>query len=308
MAGFTQTWAGEASNWECDELGHLNMRHYVYKASEARQFLCILLGLAYAFKAGAQASVDVKEFHIVYMSEARPGAPLTYESAITQMDESELTAVHIMRHFNGRPACVITERLVHVSRRTGQAFPWPSRLLKRAKNHMADAPDFSIARGLDAQKPSQPITLERADNLGMSRLGMGVFQPDEADIFGRVTAGAIMGRVTQTVGQFTKAWPENFDDKGVIETPIHGALFEARVIFGAQMLPGDGYIFCSGIESVNKNVRSLVHKMFSPITGEVFASMQGVAGLMDLKLRKHVKTSGENLKNLNALIIKDLSI
>jgi hypothetical protein len=36
--------------------------------------------------------------------------------------------------------------------------------------------------------------------------------------------------------------------------------------------------------------------------------MQGVAGLMDLQARKHVKTSDENLKGLSALIIKDLSI
>ena len=59
--GFVLTWAGECAAWECDELGHLNMRHYVGKFSQARAFLFIQLGLVNAFKARALSTVRVKD-------------------------------------------------------------------------------------------------------------------------------------------------------------------------------------------------------------------------------------------------------
>jgi len=78
---FTLTWAGECSAWECDELGHLNMRHYVYKTAQARAGLIIRMGLANAFKLGATSSIRVKDFHIKYQGEARPGDPLKIEQS-----------------------------------------------------------------------------------------------------------------------------------------------------------------------------------------------------------------------------------
>ena len=50
MDNFMKTWAGECSAWECDGLGHLNMRHYLTKAQQARQMFFIHNGLHDAFK------------------------------------------------------------------------------------------------------------------------------------------------------------------------------------------------------------------------------------------------------------------
>jgi acyl-CoA thioester hydrolase len=94
--GFTLTWAGECSAWECDELGHLNMRHYVGKFSQARKFLFIKLGLVNAFKPRAQSTVRVKNLHIKYLGEARPGQPLKIMSAILTVEEQTLSLCHIM--------------------------------------------------------------------------------------------------------------------------------------------------------------------------------------------------------------------
>jgi len=76
MDGFVLTWAGECSSWECDDLGHLNMRNYVKKFGEARKGLMIRLGLIEAFKPGTSSSIRVRDFHIKYQGEARPGNPL----------------------------------------------------------------------------------------------------------------------------------------------------------------------------------------------------------------------------------------
>jgi len=72
LAGFTLTWAGECSAWECDELGHMNMRHYVHKTDEARRGLIIRLGLNRAFHPGVVSTIRCRDFHIKYQGEARP--------------------------------------------------------------------------------------------------------------------------------------------------------------------------------------------------------------------------------------------
>ena len=75
MGKFLKTWAGECSAWECDGLGHLNMRHYMTKAMQARQMFFIRAGLHEAFKADAFSTVRVTDFHIKYLGEARPDNP-----------------------------------------------------------------------------------------------------------------------------------------------------------------------------------------------------------------------------------------
>ena len=88
LTDFTLTWAGECSAWECDELGHMNMRHYVHKTDEARRSLIIKLGLPRAFHPGVASTVRCRDFHIKYQGEARPGNPLRIDSAILELGES----------------------------------------------------------------------------------------------------------------------------------------------------------------------------------------------------------------------------
>lgn len=301
------SWSGEASNWECDELGHLNMRHYMYKVGQARQMLFIRLGLPHAFKKGAHSTVRVDEFHIKYLAEARPGAPLHIHSAVLDISETSMRLIHVMRHYDGRPACSVTETVSHIARRTGEAFNWPSRLRDAAPDYRADLPDFAAPRGLDLSLPSSPPAYDAAQALGMTAIGVGVFQKHEGDIFGAIPPEAILGRVTETVGNFVQAWPEMILEGPGRDRSISGALFEARVIIHNMALTGEPYEFFSGIRGVNANVRDLVHCLYSPLDGRIWASMQGIGGLMDLKARKHVKTSAQTIADMSALMLDGLN-
>lgn len=309
MGDFAHTWSGEASAWECDELGHLNMRRYMYKCAQARQMLCIMLGLTGSFKKGAYSTVDVREFHIKYLGEVRPGGPISIKSAITDLRKTDMDIVHIMSHPDGRPACTVSERLSHVSRRTYAAFPWPSRLHNAAADFTIAFPDIAKSKGIDLSQAPSAMSEDAAKTAGMRLIGRGVFQPGEADIFGRITAQALLGRVTETVGQFSSAWPEMFsDDFTSGKSHIHGALLEARVILGVQAEPGDAYNFYSGVAGANPNVRTLVHKIYNAVTGAQIASKQGVGCLMDLNSRRHVKTPIETVEALNAAAVPGLKI
>jgi len=46
------------------------------------------------------------------------------------------------------------------------------------------------------------------ETLGAAHIGAGVFQPAELDVFSCVTGQALLGRITESVGNFYALWPE----------------------------------------------------------------------------------------------------
>lgn len=306
MSGFIQTWAGECSAWECDDLGHLNMRHYMTKARQARQMLIIRMGLDEAFKSDTVSSIRVSKFHIKYMGEARPGNPLRIESAVLNLGETDARLCHMMYHVDGRLAASIVETVEHISLHTRQAFHWPKRTRTIAAKYTAEQPMPSLPRGV---KYDEVIPTPNADDLtswGVRCIGSGVFQPHEIGPTGRIGAQGFLGRTTETIGHVHEAWPEMYEDD-YREAGGSAALLEAFITMGRTAEAGDGYDFYSGIHSVNEHTRRLVHNLVDVVTGENLFSMTGIGCLFNVKTRKLVKTTPENIERLNNSAISAFS-
>ena len=300
-------WAGECSAWECDDLGHLNMRHYMTKVQQARQSLVIQLGLHDAFKANAQSSLRVTKFHIKYLGEARPGDPLRIESAILHLGETDMQLCHIMYHSDDRLACTVTEWVDHIYLRSGNAFPWPSRVLNAANAFTAsEQPLPSKPRGLTYNEVYPTPTAQQLIDWNVKQIGAGVYQPFEIGISGNIVPQAFLGRTTETLGQFRSAWPEMYDEDYRAASGS-AALLEAMIIMGTPASAGDAYHFHSGIHSANGHTRRLVHNMVHAVTGENLFSMTGIGCLFNLKTRKLVKTSEENIAQMTEKAVKQFS-
>lgn len=71
-----EIWGGGVNTWECDEMGHLNVRFWVAKALEGLGGLAARLGMPRAFSTGAEATLVVREKHMRFLREARAGAAL----------------------------------------------------------------------------------------------------------------------------------------------------------------------------------------------------------------------------------------
>ena len=288
------SWLGEAVNWECDELGHLNMRHYVGKAEEARRFLFIHLGLDHAFLRGAASGVRARRIETCYLKEARPGARLSIRSGLTRLGEHDADVVHIMEHADGARAATIAETVEHVSRRTQETFAWPSRL-REAASRVRVAPDDIGPRGLPTDLPVRAPGRDAVARMGAQRVGAGVFRADEADVFGQVRPHALQGRVSESVGNFRAGWPEAYDEGGLYdphregEARYSGVLLEMRVHLHAAAHPGRAYEVWSGLRGANANVRTLVHHVVDPASGESYASMVATGAILDLHERRLVK-------------------
>lgn len=290
-----EIWRGNANAWECDELGHMNVKFYLAKASEAVANLAALTGLRDIHRADANATLLPTKLHIRFLAEVRPGAPLLIEGGWSMTGDTGCCAVLVMRHGGtGKPAATFRIDLDHVSPREGRAFAWPSHFAERQRAGLVESPAFALPRGIAEQPTSEPASLERADALGLERVGQGRFAPGEMDVFGRMQTEVLLGRVSNSVVNFKAGFPEEWAfHQGETTRRIGSPLLECRIKVQRWPRAGDGYVMRSGLKSFGPKVRNIVHWILDPATGKPWWSMEGVAAAMDLDSRKIIDLSDE---------------
>ena len=306
LKDFTLTWAGECSAWECDELGHMNMRHYVHKVDEARRGLIIRLGLPRAFHSGISSTVRSRDLHIKYQGEARPGDPLRIDSAIINLMESTARLCHIMTHRDGRIAATIVETVEHVYLPEDKVFPWPKRVCEAAPEFTAALPVPAKARNVDATASFKGMSLSALETAGAKVIGAGVFGVSELDLTNRVTMGSFFGRTTSSIAWFREGWPE-FEDPTYQAGGMSAALLEMRAVIHSYPQSGDAYAYLPAMTSANSYTRQFVHNLVDPISGKSWVSMQASGCKFDLNKRKLVKATEADLEQLEKGMVKGVS-
>lgn len=305
-----ELWRGNANAWECDELGHMNVRFYIAKAMQAVGMFTDLAGMRHAFRADAIATLIARELQVRYLAECHAGVPLVIRGGVTDVSDDSVELALVMEHtVKQRPAASFLIRLDHCDPRSGRTFNWSARLREGMESLRIARPAEVTPRTLTSTEPRSDISLKLADRLGMAVTGLGRFGPEDADIFGRMRAEAAIGKTSDSVIHFRDGFPEEWSAHGEGQgLELGGALLEARIIYRRLPLPGDGYLMRSGLIGANENVRSLVHWMLDPATGQPLWSIEGVACMMDLKARRLFKTPPERLAELRAKVIKGLSV
>ncbi len=302
---FILTWAGECSAWECDQLGHLNMRHYVYKTAQARAGLIIRMGLPEAFKPDTSSSIRVKDFHIKYQGEARPGDPLKIESAVISLNEDTAELCHIMYHKNGRIASTVVETIEHIYLREKRKFKWPSRVRNNVDTFKAELPTPAKPRNIDLSDPHKGMGLAELHALGAKTIGAGVFGPEETDSTGSVTPQAFFGRTTSSIGWYDRGWPEVHDAENR-EDGIMAALLEARAVFHTWPEAGDAYAYVPGVLGANTYTRTILHNVLNPITGQSYMNTVAVGCLFNTRTRSLIKATPEQVAEVNNALVDGL--
>lgn len=302
-----EVWRGYAASWECDELGHLNVRAYVAKAMEGVAGLAIDMGLAEAWTALAFSTLRPRDIHVRYLKECLPGTPLAAFAGLIDIAEMGALVYLELRHsVNEEPVAAFRIRLDHVSVRTGESFRWGESFLKRADAFRVCAPRATAPRGVDPDKTaSSGVGLYRAEALGLPQIGRGVFAPDECTAFGWIRADTIMGRVSNSVVNFHSAFPEAVTDEGA---KISSALLEARILMRGYPRAGAGYLIRSGIAGAEGRIRRVVHWILDPVTGRPWASMEGVAVPMDLETRRAAPLDEAVQAELRSRSVEGLSL
>ena len=283
-----EIWRGGVNTWDCDEMGHMNVRHYVVRAQEGLIGLAAELGMPQAFSPHANATLLVKEHHIRFLREAHAGAPLTMLGGVIEMGETEARLLQLLIHpASGELAATFQTTVVHATPREGQPFSWPKIARERAQALMVEVPEKARARSLDLSPFAPTASLARADALKLSRIGLGGLLPSDCDVYGRMRAEQFIGRVSDGIGAFIHPFRDL-----VVEHAEHkpkrmgGAVLEYRIAYLAWPRIGDRIDIRSGLVGTEARTMRVVHWMLDPATGEPWGTSEAVAITFDLDARK----------------------
>jgi acyl-CoA thioester hydrolase len=305
-----EIWRGGVNTWDCDEMGHMNVRHYVVRAQEGLIGMAAELGLPHAFSPHANATLLVKEQHIRFLREAHAGAPLYMLGGVIEMSETEARILQLLIHpASGELAATFQTTVVHATPRDGQPFPWPKVARERAEALKVEVPERAQARSIDLSPFTPTASLARADALGLSRIGLGGLLPSDCDVFGRMRTEQFIGRVSDGIGTFIHPFRDV-----VVEHADHkpqrmgGAVLEYRIVHLAWPRAGDRIEIRSGLLGTDARTMRVVHWMLDPATGEPWGTSEAVAITFDLDARKVVPVTDAARAALSAHEVKGLAL
>lgn len=303
-------WRGIPNTWDCDEMGHMNVRVYVEKAMEGLGTLASAFGMPRAFHANALSTLVPAEHHIRYIREAHPGQPLTMTGCVLEWDETSALVYQDMRHSDGRPAAAFRTRVHHVATSTGQPFPWSTRAQAQLEALTAAPPDDTRPRGLDsavAPTPSSMTTMVQVAKTGAPEIGRGLVLPKECDVFGRFWAPCFMGRISDSVPTLLHDWRAKVA-ASKSGARMGGAVLEYRLIYRKWPRAGDRFVIHTSLADVAEKTHTLSHWVMNPDTGEAFITSEAVAVTFDLETRKVIPTPAEQIAELEKLAPKGLRL
>jgi acyl-CoA thioester hydrolase len=291
----TEIWSGGVNTWECDEMGHMNVRFWAAKANEALGGLAAQLGMPRAFAADAGATLIVREQHIRFLREAKAGGALTATGGVVEMGETDARLLVVMRHPSGEPAATFQIVVSHVTADDLRPFPWSERIRARAQAMSVEIPAFAAARSIDLAPVATPTaSLPRAQALGLKRIGLGTIQATELDAFGRMRGEMFIGRVSDGVARlFGETRPGPAPVEGEAPRRIGGAVLEYRLLHLDWPRAGDHVEFLSGFADCTSRTRRVFHWMVDPVTGKGWGSAEAVVISFDLDTRKVVDITPE---------------
>ena len=303
-----EVWRGGVNTWECDEMGHMNVRFYVAHFMEGLAGLALRLGLPEAFTPGATATLSVREHHIRFLREARPGGALAMTGGVVELGETDALILQTLSHTpSGEPCATVLTRVDHATP-AGRVFPWPARTRQAAAGLMVEVPANAGPRSLDPSPPSLAASLEAADRLGAPCTGRAVVGPADTDAFGRLRTELFIGRVSEATGVVLLPVREAVAAGAPEATRLGGAALEYRLVYLAAPRVGQHLELRSALRALGDKTMHLAHWVLDPVSGQPWAVAESVGANLDLDARRLVPIAPAAREAILPWVIEEMRI
>lgn len=305
MTEGVEIWLGSVATWECDVMGHLNVAFYIAKSMEGLAGMAGELGMPHAFRQDARATLIVQEQYVRFVGEARANAPLVMTGGVLEIGECDMRLLFLLRHADGRLSAAFQTVVTHATAREGLAFPWPDRVLQRARALTVAVPAEAAPRSLNLDPQTPNASLERANQLKVPRVAMGAIRPADCDPFGRMRPEMLMSRISEGTPNL---WGGQRFGAEQHKGRLGGAALEYRILHLAWPQAGDRIELRSGFSWTNAKVRGVAHWLLNPADGRPWGVAQAVIAAFDLDERRIVELKGDALARAQAQVIEGLAL
>jgi acyl-CoA thioesterase FadM len=262
MEGWTETWRGIVSPWECDTTEHFTIAYYFDRLADAASIMAGSLGLA-----GLSQSAG-RRFDVRFVRELRAGASFHILSAPIALDAASLRLGHQF-----------------VDSANGEVTAWVEETLGLVAARMPGETDDAIGRrllpwpGPAVERRSEPSTFEGFIPTACDRV-----KPMDLGPEGDFALAAFVHRFTAGCVQALAAIGAT---ASYLETERRGySTFElALQVTGLPRL-GSVVLVETGIVHLGNSSIRLVHRMRDPADGSEFARLGQFGVQLDLDTRR----------------------
>jgi acyl-CoA thioester hydrolase len=282
MNSLQTVWQGTANAWECDDMGHMNVRYYGAKIEDA------LAGFLADEGAATDAGGLIRAHHIRYQRECRAGTPLRIQAAALQRGPGGQIYFEVQGTADGQvKATFVTTLAPHVAMPDGPCMALPA---------------HGAARGLP-DLPGRPTpTLAEADAAGLTEITRTIIRGDQLDAAGALRPHHMIGMISDGVAHLmTRITPARGQHDAPEGTTLGGAALEQRVFCRAPVRAGDPVTIRSGIVDAGDKTMRIVHWLLNRRTGEAFATSEVIAVTFDLVARRAVSLPQEARDRIAAM-------
>jgi len=307
--GGVEVWRGGVNTWECDVMGHMNVRFYVARAMDGLVGLASALGLNGAFRERANATLLVKDHHIRFLREARAGAPLHMVAGVLDIGECEARFLQLLVHSTtGELAASFQTVVTHATAREERAFAWSEATRVAAERLKIAIPDRAAPRSLGLAPSAALGCLAEANRFDLVSLGAGAVGVADCDVFGRARPEVMVGRVSDGVPGLAAVLRAGSGDQAYQRpSGVGGAVLEYRIAYLAWPRVGDRYVIRSGLAAVGDKALNYIHWILDPETGRAWGSSEAVAISLDLAARKIIPLSSSDQALLRVRVTPGLT-
>jgi acyl-CoA thioester hydrolase len=300
--GAVEVWRGTVATWECDGMGHMNVRFHLLRAMQGLAGAAAALGMPHAFAAHAPATLIVREHHVRFLREAREGAIQHMTASVVDIGETEALIQLILFDSISEETCAtFLTRVAHAAGRSARPFPWPARAYAAAEALKAPVAANAGPRSVPALSSGPTPSLAQAEAMGLTRGGLSVVMPEDCDVFGRLRIEMFMGRLSASIGHTINP----FRRAAQAAQPgirMGGAALEYRLVYFAQPHAGDRIDVRAGLVEVTPKLARIRHWLLDPVTGAPWAEAENIVVNFDLDSRRAVSLSTEAAAQLQSKV------
>ena len=291
------------NTWDCDQMGHMNVRHYFACANRGHALLALELGLPPSLLRAGGRALRTRDQHVRFVRELRPGVYYTLRAGLLSVSRERLNVYAQMDVLHtGEVAASVLSEVALVDLASGRELPFPEQVLTRAQALMTTVPEAYAPRGVARGTPRTPPRREDALARGMIGAYLGPVQAEDVDASGAMTEAAFMARVSDGIGHYFQAL------RGPRAQGIGGAALEYRYVFHERPRVGDIIEVRSALKGIGGKTSHICHWIFDVESGRCAATSEAVAVSFDLTTRKAIAIPDETRAHMERMVVPDLSV
>lgn len=297
---------GAVNTWECDEMGHMNVKFYLGKAHQGLVNVGALLGLGPQALDAMGAELVLEAQHIRFLREMRVGADLSIEAGVVEISGGVLTIFQeALPLAASHVSATLVTKIALRDIKSGAVISFSDDVLARAGELATDIPDYGTSRTLSFNDPMFGVSEAEAIRTGHLPVSIAAVRSDQVDKGGCLYPDQYIGHISDGIGMLFGLMTKGLEDEIYERSEtIGGAALEYRFDFLKQPRLGDTIKVLSAPKQIMDKVYVLNHVIVDGETGEPFARANSVHIAFDLVTRKSVPVPDLLRRGLEAHLIR----